>query len=782
MAKTLPIQFVKTRGEQDIFKKEGSGDRKLPNWVSINTINENSRKIISGLADAEKYFTQRESAQMPDVPVLMIATINDKATAKSYRKDIRSIFDTNKNRNIIGKDTVDNLLVKIDDKQAIDSIKNNIKNTTHLSKSKKIGISAITNLKRFQPTYNSEELAGKVIKVKLANYLDEKINERVEKLFLDGCQRYNLKVKQYAYSDEINIYRIQTNKAQDIINIATLDGVISVKPMPYFEITASPEPENTKIDVLYPKENEEYPIVGLLDSGVTPIPHLKPWIVGEEENVAGLEQKDISPQHGTAVAGVMAYGDMLEGKNLTGCKPLKFKSFIVNTDKDNIRIEETEMVEYIRETVQNNPEIKVWNVSQGSTEESDLSTFSDFGMALDDIQKKERVLICKSAGNYPAKSGEMKRISKGADSVLSLVVGSIANKQITQNDVAVNERSPFSRIGFGPEYIIKPDVVHYGGNADTGINTFSETGYQSCMLRGTSFSTPRVTALAANIGYALGSNFDQNLIRALIIHSANYYNKSHLDHIELLKEQGFGLPATLDDILNNDPNEFSMIFQPEINRSDDYQILDFPYPKSLIENGYYYGEITVTVVTEPILKPNQGDEYCQNDIDVHLVTYSKKKYLNLNSQDTPKQYKNSDRLDGDVGNVLANRFYSTKKTYAHDNCEKSLISRNWKYCPVKKYHVNLEDMTSANKEKYLKENHKWCLKIKTIFRDAVEADRIFDGIEESPKVVIIITIRDTLNKGLVYNECMDLLNERNFEHSNVIVSNRIEINNGPVVD
>lgn len=34
MAKDLPIQFVKTRGNTDIFLKEGSGSNKLPIWVT----------------------------------------------------------------------------------------------------------------------------------------------------------------------------------------------------------------------------------------------------------------------------------------------------------------------------------------------------------------------------------------------------------------------------------------------------------------------------------------------------------------------------------------------------------------------------------------------------------------------------------------------------------------------------------------------------------------------------------------------------------------------------
>ena len=39
-------------------------------------------------------------------------------------------------------------------------------------------------------------------------------------------------------------------------------------------------------------------------------------------------------------------------------------------------------------------------------------------------------------------------------------------------------------------------------------------------------------------------------------------------------------------------------------------------PKSLIQNGFYTGQIIATLVYEPILDPSQGIEYCQSNIDL----------------------------------------------------------------------------------------------------------------------------------------------------------------------
>lgn len=89
----------------------------------------------------------------------------------------------------------------------------------------------------------------------------------------------------------------------------------------------------------------------------------------------------------------------------------------------------------------------------------------------------------------------------------------------------------------------------------------------------------------------------------------------------------------------------------------------------------------------------------------------------------------------------------------------------------------LDKMTPANKNTALKGDRHWCVKIKALYRDATDAEREEYGIEEIVKTTILITIRDTKHKGLIYNECMQLLEQRNFEHNNIAVQQHLEINN-----
>ncbi|MBV3962446.1 S8 family serine peptidase, partial [Bacteroides fragilis] len=99
-------------------------------------------------------------------------------------------------------------------------------------------------------------------------------------------------------------------------------------------------------------------------------------------------------------------------------------------------------------------------------------------------------------------------------------------------------------------------------------------GRQFCMCSGTSFSTPRIASLAANIQYRLGVPFNPLLIRAILIHNAFYPSNIAKSTDNFKYEMGFGLPATLDNMLLNDSDESTMIFCHTMDKGIDVQSLD----------------------------------------------------------------------------------------------------------------------------------------------------------------------------------------------------------------
>lgn len=768
MAKTLPIQLVKTREKQDEFLKEAGGSNDLPRWATEQIISENSVRLVNALDNLSRLFEGR-TMRNTRLPLLLKAKLNEHATAKSYRPNVRSILNQKHKHNVIGISGFREILFKLDEVSDVQAIKNvvvSVQNHTS-SKDKPIGVAAIEDISVYKCNFDIEALSNKLLKVQLVDYKDANLNALSEQLLLELGEELGCNIEKVNYAEDLIMFKVSHPSADSIRQIATLDSVISIKEMPYYELVAAPNPYQAEVELAMPIEGEEYPILGILDSGVENSDYLSSWCHGEENNVAGLDEFDINRIHGTMVTSIAVYGDVLENKNYTGCGPLKFVSCIVNSDREGLHILEDELIDYIRTSVQQNPNIKIWNLSQGSQTEVSDFIFSDFAIALDDIQKKNDVLICKSAGN----SANLGRITLGAESMLALTVGSICNCGSHPEDLEEGVLSPFSRIGYGPEGLIKPEVVHYGGNKHTGVKVLTGADIQYTAF-GTSFSTPRISSLATHLFHRLDRAFDPTLIKALIIHNANYPSVVDKNIVGCDKMYGFGLPVSIDDMLNNDEDEFTMVWQPDFNNGTDYQVIDFPYPSTLIdENGHFYGIVTVTIVTDPILKGGEGNEYCQTDIDVKIGPIRGVNHFVLGAVGTPKTYRNEERIDS-LFNILTEDKYSKRQPEIMR--ERNLIMKNHKWQPVKKFQVDLSTMTTGKKNQ-IKDCQTWAMTMHAFTRDATMFELQEDGVINTVRTTIIVTIRDPKHNGSVYNEGIRLLNVHNFEHSNIVVNNEIHL-------
>lgn len=776
MKKKLPIQLVEFRKKKDDFLPEGGGSKNLPKWVTDSAIQKNGITVCRQL-DLFSVLLERRKQEQNDAPILVVANLNKEATAKSHRGEIRFMFDNESKRNVIGMNGFNDVIVKIEGNADLKNIKSRFSqyNSSTISKSVKKAIAAVEDMHLFTPCIDAN-LNGQEVKVRLIDYLDDRLNTKCIERFDRVCKENGLLYESMEYSDSLFLFRIEKIDANSLEKLSTLDGILSIKQMPHILITEAPEPNDTIIDVKRPKGDEDYPTVGLLDTGVETIPHLEDWILPDSSNLMNIDSVDITKRHGTFVAGIMLYGDELQGETYTGSVPFKIQDCIVNTEK--FSVSEYELIQHVKANIEHYSSIKIWNLSQGSNVEISDNKFSDFAIALDELQKKKNIIICKSAGNQSNLSGNI-RITEGAESIRSLVIGSLALEKITENDGEANCRSPFSRIGFGPEGLIKPDLVHYGGNIDTHIKSFSIYGNEA-LNSGTSFATPRVTAIAASLSYLLGDKYDPLLVKALMIHSASYPKELKVAGKERLKQVGYGMPAACLDILHNDVDEFTMVFNVTFGKGRDIQVAEFPYPQSLVdEEGFYYGDISVTLAVDPILNPNESTEYCQSEVDVKLETYDRLEKVTPGAVDTPKTIRNSDRLRGSE-NILAATNYSKKVRKNKDDRfvqERTLIEDCLKFQPIKKYHVLLEEMTPANKKQQLQKNKKWALKMKALYRDSAETSFNIDGEILEQRAVLLITIRDPYKKGVVYNECMNQLELYNFPHNNLVLREHIHITN-----
>src|SRR5207248_1187335 len=104
--------------------------------------------------------------------------------------------------------------------------------------------------------------------------------------------------------------------------------------------------------------------------------------------------------------------------------------------------------------------------------------------------------------------------------------GSVAHHSHQPNGPKKNEPSAFSRHGAGPNYIIKPDLVHYGGccacdSSDVrGVRSLDLTGTSEGI--GTSYSAPLVSRLLANIYHEVTPSPSPVLARAILTHTASH--------------------------------------------------------------------------------------------------------------------------------------------------------------------------------------------------------------------------------------------------------------------
>ena len=774
----LPIKFFAKRKIDEMHVEPGGGDS-LPTFVLSGKKLEERAFSLSSSLNNFKQDILRKKQNNSSIPFVFKVKVNKNALAKSHRKEISDLLK-NKKDNIIGITHGDELIVKIEDEMELSEISAKLQKYDD----NQHAISCIEEFNAYKPQIKlCEDDKPTSYKVKLLNFQDYEENKSIQKQFEQYISENKIEYKKTKYTENLIIYNIKNATADSFENISRnnvdlYDAILSIVPMPNYYVVSDIEECDISLDNIEPEENKKYITVGLLDSGIEKIPQYTSWL--DAEKYSPFPEEYVNKTHGTFVTGIILFGDKLENKNWTGAHGFKIFDATVIPDEKKEKIYEDDLINNIREAIEMKyQEISIWNLSVSIPIEIDNDNFSDFGIALDELQSQYNILICKSAGNCTnfKKNLPKGKIVHGADSIRSLVVGSVAHEKNINDESDIDQPSPFTRIGPGPAFIIKPDIVHYGGNANketyTGVKTFDTNG-NIIKTIGTSFATPRITSLAAEIYQELNEDFDPLLLKALIIHSANYPSNIDMSQQDKINQLGFGKPKSVNDIIFNYPNEATLILRDNLAKGEYINIMDFPMPKELVNNGFYTGQITVTLVTDPILDSSQDNEYCQSEIDVKLGTYSRKI-----QRDTSKRHILNELGRDESQNILLERLDSTRirKNNNSDfaNKERMLIQYRDKYHPVKKYAVDLSEMTEANKNRFLLQDRQWFLNIEGIYRSFIEDKAKRESFDLNQEFCLIITIKDPENNINVYDKVTQRLNEFNFLHSNIKLATDIDI-------
>ena len=743
----LPIKLVLQK-TTDIMKNTGGGEMKFFGDVTPQLKDEIIDKFEFLLSFYEDVFLEGEN-----IPAIGKITVKPEAIAKSHKPS-----DLCRNCPIIGSEDLNEIYIKIS-KKAVQETIALVKNPP--SQKFKANMTAISDIQPIRPEEKISSMLQsaaeenfdsikKEIKIKLFDFDDDFDNAQIWNYVRRKIRQFHLdnNYKIISYGEHIKFLKMEVNSYEDIITLASINGV---KTVSFFQEYSLPRNDFSAIELqtLLDSEYRDSDVtIGIIDGGISDDnAFLKPFIMAREEYVNKAYQ---NPKHATFIASTIQYGNMLN--NITVATSYRFKFVdivaIPNSDKDyglTDSISEDDLMEIIEEVMEKySGSTKIWNMSLGIENKPCDGTMSDLGVFLDYIQDKYHVQIFVSSGNinvlplrnWPPQNGigEHDRLISPADSVRAVTVGSVALFDSDSSIVKYNEPSPFSRRGPGANYVVKPDIVDYGGNLSTsyiikGLGVKGMDPYGNIIEgNGTSYSNPRSLQKYASI-YDEMVDPDLLLAKAMLIHSARMKSRERLDERpDNIKYYGFGIPSeNIQDILQCSEDNVTLVFKQKITQGSHLEMYDFPYPKSLIKNNKYIGEIGMTLAYLPPLDPKYGQEYCRTNIDVSFGTYS---YLQNGKIDYKGQVPLEAKWD--------------------EKFEAARVENGFKWSPIKSYYRKLR--------KGIKIGDGWKLRIDLTARNGMYVP--------SQEFVLVITIRDS-NGNDIYSEIVNGLRERGYITNNI---------------
>lgn len=732
----LPLKVV-PKLERDFYKPDPSGGKKK---IFGGEVTKDMRlNLARDVIRVRDYFTSSFRAN-PRIPAVASVRIRSDAVAKSHRPSNLLASTTCP---IIGVQGLDELLISVTE-TGLERLAKKIESVD--SHSMVANISTLSSFRAYEPLLDF--VAGEPAKVKLFQHNLPDSDRELEEVFLRTVKEFTGKVPvPIKYGRGLLIYRVETKSPEELEPLANFVGLQSLGPFPKYEPVRT---ESIAIrravanDFPVPKEGVDYPVVGLIDGGTSITdPLLGPWRVGREALVPSGFQ---NVAHGSFVAGLLVHAKSLNhGDNSFPSCSSKFLDVVAleigGTSEDVL-------LSRVEEAIEKYPEIRVWNLSIGSSTTVTNRAFSDFAVALDRIQDEYNVKLIVAAGNYrvspfrgwpPEDLGEADRICAPSDSVRSIIVGSTAHRDHNSARVKSHQPSPFSRRGPGPLYLPKPELSHFGGNCDAK-GGYSQIGVMSIDSKGnlaedvgTSFATPLITTLYANIDHALNDGLSPLASHALLVHSAALQSRK-VDSKDL-RYFGFGVPPDVDAILGCEPWQSTLIFELNIPVGVAYEKAMFPMPPSLQVNGVLKANILMTLVHECALDANYGSEYCRSNIEVSMGTY------NLGEDGKRHQRKQVPEDPRLVGSAY----------------EKDLVEHGFKWSPVKVYRREMKRGVTGD-----------------VWRLDLSAQRR-SGHQQSTdeRAALIITIADPLKRAPVYNEMVIQMNNHGWAASDLQVRPRL---------
>lgn len=727
----------------------GGGDRKV-----FGDVTDDLREALAlQLESVHKTFADTFNA-WPGVPAVAKVVLKDEALAKSHRpKEL--LRETT--CPVIGVDRLGELLVSASP-AGLDRLAQKVR-----TESTKGGIASISAIDRIEPYAPSAAQpscldaltevvkAGEPLKLRLFRHPSTAGNEALRAALAQHLRQLGIEsAKELHYAASLALFSLNGVEAAGVAPLARFVGTQALSAFPLYRRVRSasrPVATTTPADFPPPEAGREYPVVGLVDSGIDPSSvYLAPWIVARESYVPDPSNRDY--EHGSFVGGLIVHGRRLNQSDLRfpDCSAKIVDVIALPADGT---ISEQDLVAILQEVVPKHPNVVCWNLSLAGSSPCVDGSYSDLAVALDELQDSYGAQFVLAAGNYEGPPmrrwppdavtlGEADRICSPADSVRAITVGSLAHLARPNSCVNAEEVSPFSRRGPGPFFLPKPELIHYGGNCD-GSHGYAQTGVMSVGLGGqiaenigTSFAAPLVAASMATVMHEV-DNGSSTLAKALLVHAAALNEKAIV--AENLRYRGFGVPPGVIDVLTCESTSATLIFEMELVPGVEYEKVGFPIPPCMRgSDGLVRGEITMTLAYEPPLDATGGAEYCRSNVDASLGTYD------LNKAGKREHRGQVPPQPQDVSQWF----------------EKKLVEHGFKWSPIKVYRRRMPRGVNGTL---------WRLALSTVYR-------LGEVPPQPQRAVLVVTLRDASSKGPVYDEVVQLMNQSGWNALDLELRNR----------
>lgn len=501
----------------------------------------------------------------------------------------------------------------------------------------------------------------------------------------------------------------------------------------------------------FPSANvsDEYPVVGIIDTGVCQLTCLAPWRSGEVDFIDESVQDN---SHGTFIAGLISGGRHLNKGEEFGERDCKYYDLGLHPTSNYEFYYPRGFLDFLEQLDSELPAaiaegVRVFNMSLSVTLPIEDRRYSVFANILDKIADQHDVIFVLPAGNLDGetvrgiwpegpddclkflaeyRSQGRDKIFQPADSVRSITVGAL------DPTGASGELKPsrYSRRGPGPSLGAKPDVAHIGGSYDDDHGLFSLTPSGSVAGNcGTSFASPLVAKTLAALDHSIEGYTSRETLSALLLHNSNV--PKWLTHKKLAKLAkdfvGAGIPSSATPSLVVDDSAITLVFNGLLNQRQELTF-DFSWPSCLVKNGKCAGNVKITTVYRPPIGREFGAEFVLVNVDTWL------------RQET---------LDKKTGEMI---FKNQLKNDADKSIEKERIAAGAKWWPVKRFEQTFTGVGASSR---------WRLVLESLCRSGY--DFPVEGIPFST----VITISDRSKSGNVFNEMRQQLQADGVEMSDI---------------